>query len=147
MGRTEIQKEIDSWIAEKVQTEALDKYIKEQLSWYPGFSKFKETDVLNAIETVYLEIEPEEQYDPWIWTIVVERALAMLEPHKDKLFKIEFQHYQGYIKEMVVGYKWIECNLHESVEKACFSLGVDDYFETDIDLEEDNVFVQITRIS
>lgn len=146
--RTEQQKEIDSWIVENISTEALDKNIKMQLSKYPGFTKFDVAGVLDTIETVYLEITPEEQYDPDIWTTIVEKALAILEPNKDKLFKIEFKdEFNGYIKEMIIGHEWIKCNLPGSMEKLCLSLSINTHMDTYIDFEEDeNVPCIITRI-
>lgn len=147
-NRTEEQKGIGSWITKNVSTEALDKYIKVQLAEYPGFGKFDETDVLNAIETVYLEIEPEEQYDLHIWTTVVERALAMLEPNKNKKFKVEFKDFGDYVQEMIVGPNWITYYLSVATEEKCFRMGINDYIEDTIDFDNDeDVPCVITRIS
>lgn len=146
--RTEQQKEIDSWIADNISTGALDRLIMEHLKHYPGFKEFYELDVIKAIETVYNEITPEEQYDPYIWTVIVEKTLAILEPNKDKLFKIEFKdEFDGYIKEMIIGHKWIEYNLLKSMEKICFSLSANTHIDTCIDFEDDeSVPCIITRI-
>ena len=139
---------MDSWIVKNIQIGALDKNIKMLLSEYPGFKKFDMADVLNAIETVYLEIEPEEQYDPYIWTTIAERALAMLEPNKDKLFKIEFKDFGDYVKELTVGPAWIKHNLSADNEKICFRMSINERIEDVIDFDnyEDVPFV-ITRIN
>ena len=146
--RTKQQKEIDAWITDNISTGALDRFIMEQLKHYPGFKEFYGLDVIKAIEIVYNEITPEEQYDPYIWTVIVEKTLAILEPNKDKLFKIEFKdEFDGYIKEMIIGHKWIKCNLPESMEKICFSLSTNTHIDTCIDFEEDeSVPCIITRI-
>lgn len=146
--RTENQKMIDSWIAANIQTGTLDKNIKIILSEYPRFRKFNMADVLNAIETIYLEIVPEEQYDPYIWTTITEGALAMLEPNKGKLFKIEFKDFGAYVKELTVGSAWIINNLDKAIEKICFKMAVNNTIDTCIDFDDDeSVPCIITRIS
>ena len=147
MERTEEQKKIDSWIAENINIEALDKNIKMMLSEYPRFKVFDGVEVLRAIELAYLDITPEEQYDPHVWTIVAERALAVLEPDKDKLFTVAFNDYTDYVKEMTVGYKWLRCNLDTNTEKDCLRLGLYDYIDRDVTIEGDEVYCTITRIN
>lgn len=146
MERTEQQKQIDSWIVENVDTDALDKNIKINLTHCPMFKKYNRNDVLNAIETVYLEITPEEQYDIHIWTVIIERALEELEPNKNKLFKIELNNYDNYVKEIIVGYKWLACNLDTDTEKDCLRLDMYHWIKRCITIEGDEEDCTITRI-
>lgn len=130
--RTVKQKEIDAWIAEHVSTNALDKFIKERLADCPVFRKYDNLGVAEAIELAYCKIVPEEDYDPWIWTTIVEKALVVLEPHKDKLFRIEFVDYTDYIKEFVVGYNWIKAHLDDELEQKCLGLLIHDSIHKNI---------------
>ena len=111
--RTEEQKEIDSWIVKNVPSGALDKHIKDILCSYPKFRCIDKANqnVYDAIEEAYLSITPEEEYDSHIWTTVVQRALAILQPYKGRLYKViysKFGEYNEHVKEMIVGILWLE---------------------------------------
>lgn len=145
MERTEQQKQIDSWIAENISTDALDKNIKMALAHCPVFKKYNR-EVLSIINKVYDNITPEEQYDTHIWTVIVERTLEELEPNKNKLFRIEFNNYNNYIKDMTVGHKWLACNLDIDTEKDCLRLDMYHWIKRCITIEGDEENCTITRI-
>lgn len=147
--RTEGQKEIDSWIVKNVPSGALDCRIKAVLSEFPRF-KFtgkSESDILAAIEGAYLSITPEEEYDSHVWTTVVQRALAILQPYKGRLYKVvypKFGEYSEHVKEMTVGMLWLEQFVDDIDDiHKCQVLGVGETLKTSTDAED----IVVTRIA